>query len=61
MDVSQVWSITNMMSDICEVITWLRDDPHYTREDAADALETILERHCDPQYQIAMNAKGENI
>jgi hypothetical protein len=58
MNVSNVWGVSLLMADICEVITFLREDPHYTPEDAAKSLEQIIERHLEHQLQAALNEKG---
>lgn len=55
MDVSKVWEVTGMIAEMCEVITYLREDPNYTREEATDKLEKIIEMHMDIMYQTAIS------
>lgn len=59
MNVSRVWGITLMIADMCEVIEFLREDPHYTREEAADKLQSIVEMQMDHMYQSAMCERDE--
>lgn len=47
-----------MIADLCEVITYLEEDPHYTKEEAVKDLKRLLEMHMDPLYQKAIEGRS---
>lgn len=57
MNLLDVWSTSALIAEVCEVISFLEDDPHYTKEEAAEKLKEILEMHIDPLYQKALQSR----
>lgn len=40
-DLSTKWIAAEMAIILCEVITFLQEDPHYSKEDAAQRLDQL--------------------
>lgn len=47
MDVLELWEIAERTSHICKIIQFLRDDPGYSRADAANDLEVYLQQYLE--------------
>ena len=60
MNINALWSYAALTAELCEVITWLEDDPHYTKEDASKQLRTIIEMHVEPLHDKAMSSIESN-
>lgn len=50
MNLSDKWIAADMASILCEVITYLREDPHYSKEDAVKDLKKLFP-YIDQLYQ----------
>lgn len=53
-----LWTVTDAMRELLEVMTWLEEDPNYTKADAVDGLHRVFE-HLDHLYEIAKETKHE--
>lgn len=63
MDVAELWGAAEMTAKICNVIVYLRDEPNYSREDAAKDLEKFLDDYMEPRLTSAfiMNRGEPNV
>lgn len=59
MNLSQLWCTTDLLSKLCEVTTWLDEDPHYEKADAVKDLLEIIEFVNNTFYSQAIHAKNE--
>lgn len=57
MNLSQLWCVTDLMSKLCEVTTWLEEDPNYGKSDAARDLLKIIEYIDETLYSKAIHTK----
>lgn len=55
MNLSLMWSVTDLMRKLCEVTTMLEDDPHYGKADAAKELREIIEYIDETLYSKAIH------
>lgn len=59
MDVGGLWRAVEMTSKICNVIVYLKDEPNYSREEAAKDLEHFLSEYMEPIISTAFTNDPE--
>lgn len=55
MNLPLLWSVAALTSELCELATYLEDDQHFTKQDAANQLREIIERHIIPLHEKAVS------
>lgn len=55
MNLSLLWSVTDLMSKLCTVTTMLEEDPHYDKATAVNDLREIIEYIDETLYSKAIH------